>query len=236
MSARRAIFDASSTNRRQLLAKVHIAPKQLGLTEDDYRAVLLRVVAKTSAAECTEAELIQLVREFERLGFRGQLRQKSAKPLPAGHPTARKARALWISLHLLGAIEDGSEKALGAFVRRQLGVERLQWIDQTKGYKLVEALKAIAERHGWPQAVDAVPAGARMLVLKLRLVDALMEKLRVAGAIPGDWSIERAAWELRGWTMPEGATVRSLDAEQLDGLAQALGRALQPFVAAGAVR
>ena len=64
-AARPALFDASTQHRRALLAKVHVAKKVLGLDDDTYRAVLLRVAGETSAAKCSDAQLVALVKEFE---------------------------------------------------------------------------------------------------------------------------------------------------------------------------
>lgn len=222
MSAAAQRVDRPSPHRRAMIAKVHIARQQLGLTEDDYRAVMLRVVGQQSASDCTDRELEQLLGEFQRQGFRSTSRPSG--PRPADHPTARKARALWISLHQLGAIDDASETALEAFARRQLGCDRLQWANQQQTYKLVEALKAIAERHGWSQTSAGLRAGAITLVLKRRLVDAILVKLRTLGIVPESWSAERAGFRLTG------ASERSLlvlSAEELDELARGLGAKLR---------
>jgi len=99
-AARPALFDASTQHRRALLAKVHVAKKVLGLDDDTYRAVLLRVAGETSAAKCSDAQLVALVKEFEAKGFTAKAKKPS--PRPADHPLALKARAMWISLHQLG--------------------------------------------------------------------------------------------------------------------------------------
>lgn len=212
-----ASFDRSSQHRRSMLGKVHIAKAQLGLDGDDYAAVLLRVTSRTSAADCTERELADLLGEFQRLGFK-PLPKKGVTPA-ADHPAARKARALWISLHQLGAICDPSEAALEAFARRQLGCDRLQWANQALSYRLIEALKAIAARHGWHQSVEGVRPAAIVLALKRRLVEAQVVKLRAAALVPAEWSVERTIFDLTGIELSDvfGAI------EELDRVARALG-------------
>ena len=153
-------FDRGQQNRRGMLAKVHIAKQQLRMVDDDYRAVLLRVAGRVSAADLTDRELVDVLAEFERLGFTAKAKRPG--PKPADHPLARKARALWISLGHLGAIDDPSESALEAFARRQLGCAKMQWADQRLGYRLIEALKGMADRHGWSQDLAGVkPAAGR---------------------------------------------------------------------------
>lgn len=191
-----ARFDARSQHRRSMLAKVHIAKKTLGLTDDDYVAVLLRVAGHESAGQCTDAELDRVLKDFERMGFSAKARPKG--PRPADHPAAKKARALWISLGLLGAVRDPSERALEAFARRQLGCTKMAWADQSMVYKLIEALKAIAERAGWSQSTEGLNAAAVPVVLRRRLCEALMGKLWATGLAPLGWDIQRAAYEFAG--------------------------------------
>ncbi|WP_052730444.1 gp16 family protein [Sphingomonas sp. SRS2] len=163
-------------DRRALLGKVHLASKALGLDDDDYRAVLERITGKRSAGQCDAGQLVAIVAEFERLGFRSQVRA-TTRPGPASHPIARKARAMWISLHQLGAINDPSERALEAFCKRQVGVDRLHWANHAQGFRLIEALKAMAERHGWHQDVPSgLSAAERTELLKDRLADLLARR------------------------------------------------------------
>lgn len=179
--------------RRALLAKVHVARKQLGMVEDDYRATLARVTGHTSAKDCSNRQLDRVLSELTRMGFSAARRTRSPR---AGSGVARKARALWIGLYQLGAIGDRSEAALEAFGRRQLHVDRLQWANESEGFRLIEALKAIAERHGWAQAVSSrLPALDRVRLTKDRLVGAQLARLAAAGAaVTGPLAADRADW------------------------------------------
>ena len=226
MTARAAKFDAASQNRRALLAKVHIAKKQLQLGDDDYRAVIFRLTGNISAGDCTEAELVKVVEEFGRKGFSTNARP--AGPRPADHPSARKARALWISLHQLGAIENPSEQALEAFARRQLKCDRLQWADQALTYRLIEALKAIAKRHGWDCDLAGVAVAVRPTELKRRLVEAIVVRLQAADIVPAEWGVKRVAFELAGMTIP---SFIAASAEDLEALAGAVGAKLREATA-----
>lgn len=222
--ARRARFDSANQHRRSLIAKVHIAKAQLGLSEDDYRAVMLRVTGEMSAARCTDAQLVDLLKEFGGQGFTAKAKKPGARP--ADHPVARKARALWISLHQLGAIDDPRETALEAFAQRQLGVAKLQWADQAQGYKAIEALKAIATRAGWEQDLTGVKPGASLIVLKRRLAQALFVKLRGVDAIPRAWTLDRAVFEFSGDRVP---SLLSCDLQQVETAIAALAAAWAKF-------
>ncbi|MFD3263350.1 gp16 family protein [Phenylobacterium ferrooxidans] len=179
-------FQAS--DRRALLAKIHLGAKDLGLDEDARRDVLEKITGLRSSADCTDRQLIQVLAHYrEDLGWtpngarpaapqRKPPAPRSERP-PAKHPVAKKARALWISLHQLGAVREPSERTLEAFAKRQLGVDRLQWADQSQGFRLIEALKQMAERAGWSQDLASIKPDRQVWTLKARLVSAQVERL-----------------------------------------------------------
>lgn len=215
-----ARFDATTQHRRSMIAKVHVAKAQLRMTADDYRQLVLRVTGHDSSAKCDQAQLAALIAEMKRLGFSDQVRSRG--PRPADHPSARKARAMWISLGLLGAIHDPSDRALETFARRQVGCDRLQWANQGLVYKLVEALKAIAERHGWSQSIEGVKPIMVATVLKRRLCAAILAKLRADEIVPDSWSVERTAFEFAGLEID---LITASD-DDLDLVARSFGRVL----------
>lgn len=225
-----ARFDASAQRRRSLIGKVHVAKAQLGLDEDTYRGVLLRVTGQTSAASCTEAQLIAAIEDFKRRGFTDQAKAGPRSVKRADHPAARKARSLWISLHQLGAVRNPSEHALEAFATRQLGTEKLQWANQAQCFKLIEALKTMAERAGWSQDLKDVRPGNHATVLKRRLVECLFDKLVAAEFAPKTWGVVRAAKEFAGIDMP-GIVLAS--SNELELAAQAFARVLRQAEQAG---
>lgn len=198
MTAARA-FDP----RRAAIAKVKMAAKVLGLDDAAYRAMLERITGRTSAADCTLYQLGSVLDEMKAKGWRpssspyrsargaslseggaviqGGRKAPAGKAKPAASPIARKARAIWISLHQLGEIRDPSERALEAFAKRQLGVERLNWAVASESNALIEALKAMADRAGWSQDLAGVPAALHVEVLKARLAAAIEARTSKAG-------------------------------------------------------
>ncbi|MCJ9428564.1 gp16 family protein [Kordiimonas marina] len=182
-----ASFDAS---RKVLLAKVHIAKKQLGLDDETYRSLLRGHFGKDSAARLTNAQLDQLVRYFKHQGFKTKPATTKGQK-PADHDQAGKMRALWVSLYHLGIISDASEKALSAFAWRVTGGKskngkaRLQWVQGADAYKVIEALKAIATRQAgvdWSPLIKDYASGPvidpRKRVLEAQLV--IATKLHIA--------------------------------------------------------
>ena len=222
VAARPATFDRSAQSRRSMLAKIHIARKQLAMDEDDYRQLLFEETGHASAGDCSEAQLSRVIERLKKLGF---------KPLPkagkkaATHPMARKARALWISLHHLNVVQNPAEEALEAFARRQLGCTKLNWANQREAYKLIEALKAMALRHGWRQTAAHDGHKLSPKELQMHLCEVILAKLKEGGHVPADWYLDVAAKRLCG--IDTGATETGYTAEDYGRLAKALGDKLR---------
>ncbi|WP_244478749.1 MULTISPECIES: gp16 family protein [unclassified Mesorhizobium] len=124
------------------LAAIHVARKQLGLDEDTYRAVLVRVTGKTSAGDMTEAERQQVLGAFREHGF------KPAKVALDG-PFAKKLQALWIAGWNLGLVRDRRDSAMLAFVARVTGIEHTRFLrNAADARKAIEALKSWTARAG----------------------------------------------------------------------------------------
>jgi phage gp16-like protein len=204
-----------------MLAKIHIAKKQLDLDEDDYRQILRDEARVASAGDADVRGLEAVLRRFEGLGFRAL--PKRGKPRQAQSPMAKKARALWISLYHLGEVRDRRESALENFAKRQLGCERMAWANQREAAKLIEALKAMAERGGWEQ-VDAAGKPRDVRALQEALCEAILAKLKAADEVPADWTIDIAAFRLCGI---ETGAAGPTSAEDYSMLAAQLGNKLR---------
>lgn len=225
-SPRPATFDASKAKRRSMLAKVHIAKKHLAMDEDDYRQILFDEAKVMSAGDADERGLEAVLHRFKGLGWQAQPKRGGARR--ATSPMARKARALWISLYHLGEVRNKSEKALETFAKRQLKCDRMAWANQREAHKLIEALKAMAVRGGWSQTDDAgKPRDVR--ALNEALCEAIVAKMKAAGEVPQDWTIDTAAFRLCG--VETGARGPML-AEGYSELAAQLGAKLREMGAA----
>lgn len=220
-SGKRARFSPDQ-RRQSRIAKVHIAKKELQLDEDDYRQILFDETGQMSAGDCDERQLNALIARFEAKGWKSRPKKGGARR-PAQHPMAKKARAMWISLHQLGVVKNPSEKALEAFAKRQLKCDRLEWAKQSHGGKLIEALKAMAERHHWKQS-DEDGRHLSVRALKQGLCEAILKRMIEIDEVPVDWTIDIAAWRLCG--IDTGAN-GPMNVEGYTDLAAALGRKLR---------
>ena len=129
--------------RKALLATVHIAKKELKLDDPTYRLVLERVTGYESAADCGDAQLEDVLKEFKRMGYR--LRPMSKYRRPQGReeiePQLKKIEAL-----LAEAKRPWSYAQ--TLAKRICKVERLEWVPADELYKIITALEKDAARHG----------------------------------------------------------------------------------------
>lgn len=128
------------------LAAIHVAKKQLGLDEDTYRAVLVRVTGKDSTRAMSEAERQRVVEEMRARGFTKA--SNGARKRLTGR-FAGKLQALWIAAWNLGIVSNREDAALIAFVKRQTGIDHVRFVrDAGDADKAIEALKAWLAREG----------------------------------------------------------------------------------------
>lgn len=110
--------DKAKQLRRTELGLIHKGAKNLALTDDSYRAFLRNLTGKQSSADMTGPERRRVI---DRLRELHALEERRAHKAGFGGGQAGMARGLWAELRQLGAIDDASDAALDAFVRRQTG-------------------------------------------------------------------------------------------------------------------
>lgn len=135
------------------IAAIHTLKSKLGLSDDDYRALLGNLTGKNSSKALGAKEQAR-VRDHmqalgERLGVLVPTRRRSfAQTRAAASPRERKVWALWNQLHRDGVIGNHSAPALNAWVKRQVGVDALRFCNTAQLDTLIEALKAWQQRGG----------------------------------------------------------------------------------------
>lgn len=125
---------ALTDKRRAMLSKVHLAAKELALSDDSYRLMLARLTGKDSAKDCTDDQLDTVLGEFRRLGWT----PKTKRPRSA-QPFVRKIWAIWGDVRPL--LDDGDDAALMGFVRRQTGIDRVEWLNAEQATKVIQGLE-----------------------------------------------------------------------------------------------
>lgn len=134
---------SAAGQRRKLIAKVHVAKKQLGYDDELYRAVLQRVTGATSSSALAPEQLTAVLREFQRLGWQ----PRSAKgKRPSSNPQARLVWALWGEMTRAGLLREPSRAALRTFVLNRTGVSDPEWLTAKQAAAVIEGLKAWQRR------------------------------------------------------------------------------------------
>lgn len=138
--------------RNAEIAKIKIGQKDLGLDDETYRALLLRLTKRRSAAKLSTAQRRTVLEHMKREGaFKD-------RPRVARSPLARKIHALWRDLEKTGAIRQPGPAALRSYCGRmvQPGQESVlldpDFLTTEDAIIVVEGLKAwlarVKREHG----------------------------------------------------------------------------------------
>lgn len=144
----------STTSRHT--AAIHVLKAQLQLSDADYRELLNALTAKSSSKDMTEAQRQQVRDHMQRLAERAGLAAPSRggarngsswqAKRAAASPAERKVWAIWNALKRDGKINNNSEPALNAWVKRTVHVDALRFCTAPQLDTLIEALKRWQDR------------------------------------------------------------------------------------------
>jgi hypothetical protein len=184
--------------RHQLLAKLHIAFKQIGIDEDTHRAMLERITGgrSDSAADMTIAELEAAVEELTRKGFRpAPPRDKTDDfiefdPKDPATRHLKKLTACWFDLIRIGAIQTKSAKrSLRKFIKKLTGVDDLRWLTPQQCNSVIEACKGwkrkFLVRHPTAESAPTAPTIPANAIVKAGVFDAMRLVGEARGPIDG---------------------------------------------------
>lgn len=150
---------------------IHVAKREIGIADDDYRAMLERITGSSSLRAMTDRQHQQVIGEMKRLGF--QVRQGTAGRLQG--PYAAKLLALWLSGWNLGVVRSRNSDAMIKFVERQTGISHVRWVrDHDDAMKALEGLKKMIAREAgveWPPySADPRPIKLAVIAAQHRLL------------------------------------------------------------------
>lgn len=165
-------MSASAVTKDQIRA-IHTLKSKARLDDTSYRDMLRLVGGVGSSKELTVNSAIAVIDRLRDLtSTPQQILEAGSKPkgsLDLSGPYAGICRALWISGWNLGVFDAREDTALVAFVRRQTGIDHLNWVrDAADGAKVVEALKAWIAREAhvnWPRGKAWRDPQARKLAI-----------------------------------------------------------------------
>ena len=142
---------ASVAVRQNDLAAIHIAKKQLGLDEDAYRDLMATVCGGVRSAGELDTAGRQRFRAHLESCLRGsgiQPARPARKQLP---PDERKVWALWMQLADAGQVQERTMKAIDSWVRQQLQVDALRFLNEQQMQLAIERLKQWLRRVNTPK-------------------------------------------------------------------------------------
>ena len=102
-------------DRSKIIQLIHIAKSQIGLSDEDYRAVLESTAKKTSCSEMTLFELNEVLKAMKKLGFK--VKKLETREEEIGWD-ASKAQMDYIKGMWERVARDKSDRALYKFIKR----------------------------------------------------------------------------------------------------------------------
>ncbi len=141
---------------------IHIAKKELGLSDDEYRAILWGACGCGSSREIKSWEQYKLVlAAFKTLGFRPKRGNTKAPAGEAVSPDSTAADGARGGGHITGrqeyyirglwklASRRKDEQSLRAMVRRIGGVDDISFLPRRKASAVIQALRDITAKAGF---------------------------------------------------------------------------------------
>lgn len=135
-----------TARRNQLIRLIHVGKRELGMDDDTYRMILRNIGNSDSAAKLPVSKLETVLEHMKKAGFKVRPKNGGSRRAMAMDAESRKVRALWLFLHEIGVVQNPSESALAAYVKRMTGVDALQWTNGKQIETVIEGLKKWAMR------------------------------------------------------------------------------------------
>lgn len=129
------------------LAKIHIAKKELNLSDDVYRLMLVEIGGHESAGDLNQAGRRAVLDHLRQLGWKSQVKgRKPPHNLHSGR-LSRQAQLQKIeALLTVGKLPWGYADALALRICK---VDKIEFVPSEELYKIITALRKQAIRYGW---------------------------------------------------------------------------------------
>lgn len=135
----------TALNKPKLIQLIHIGKSQLHLDDDTYRSLLVGMTGKDSTKAMNIYELNKVLARLKQLGFVVTHKKKDPKPIDDKaslyiERQIKLIRHLWLELHGLGAVRNGSEEALASYIQNQTQTA-IESLDSEQASNIIERLK-----------------------------------------------------------------------------------------------
>ena len=125
-------------DRSKIIQLIHIAKSQIGLSDEDYRAVLESTAKKTSCSEMSLFELNEVLKAMKKLGFK--VKKLETREEEIGWD-ASKAQMDYIKGMWELVARDKSDRALYKFIKRITGADHPRFMTAKDSQKVIIALR-----------------------------------------------------------------------------------------------
>ena len=141
----------------KLIAKIHIAKKELGISDDRYREILYTKFRVTSSKSLADSQALVLIYHFKALGWvpkpsnqssvisnQKKYEDQKGDLYSASPAIKRKIEAMWHGIYR----GNDETKHLRQWLFNHFRISDVNLLDRRTAYDAVEALKAMIKRRG----------------------------------------------------------------------------------------
>ncbi|MEP2705213.1 MAG: regulatory protein GemA [Roseibium sp.] len=122
------------------IAQIHVLKSQAALDDDSYRDLLECHTGKRSSKDMTRSEQLTVISALKTL-------TPKTEAIATSGPLAKKLQALWIAGYNLAVLENRSDQAMIAFLKRQTGLDHHRFLKHSDdANKAIDALKILIRR------------------------------------------------------------------------------------------
>lgn len=125
-------------NRSKIIQLIHIAKSQIGLSDEDYRAVMESTTKKTSCSDMSLFELNEVLKAMKKLGFK--VKKLETKDNEIGWDASKEQMDYIKGMWELVA-RDKSDRALYKFIKRITGADHPRFMRSVDSQKVIVALR-----------------------------------------------------------------------------------------------
>ena len=132
---------------QKLLAKIHIAKKELGLEDSIYRDILYRKFRVSSSKALSDSQALVLIHHFKGLGWIPKTKLKKydgdrGDAYSASPGQKRKIEVMWHDIYR----GNSETKHLRQFLFNHFKVSDIRFLERKTAHDVIEALKAMQTR------------------------------------------------------------------------------------------
>jgi hypothetical protein len=148
------------SNKKAKLSLIHIAKKETGIVDEDYRVLLSGAAGVESAADLEyDYQFNAVMKAFENLGFkRGRTAAARARPRWPDEWGGTEDQRAKIEVMWKTCARTKSDKALRSFIKRITHVDHPRFLTVGLARKVILALEVMMRKAGFdPETGEVVP-------------------------------------------------------------------------------